>query len=131
MSHFDVGLISTAHTFWSISDAYHVILEKRLHKIQSLPCDKSCSRKRKSSSEFLNLALCFSLVETTIQSFQIRFKRNGDELHAKIQKAEREIEGLKNTLDLVNSGNDRLRRGNRAVGAQDDDRATYAEFEKR
>ena len=59
------------------------------------------------------------------------FKRNGDELHAKIQKAEREIEGLKNTLDLVNSGNDRLRRGNRAVGAQDDDRATYAEFEKR
>ena len=32
---------------------------------------------------------------------------------------------------MVNSGNDRLRRGNRAVGAQDDDRATYAEFEKR
>ena len=58
-------------------------------------------------------------------------QRNGDELHAKIQKAEREIEGLKNTLDLVNSGNDRLRRGNKAVGAQDDDRATYAEFEKR
>ena len=64
-------------------------------------------------------------------NIKIPFKRNGDELHAKIQKAEREIEGLKNTLDLVNSGNDRLRRGNRAVGAQDDDRATYAEFEKR
>jgi UDP-glucose:O-linked fucose beta-1,3-glucosyltransferase len=57
-------------------------------------------------------------------------QRTGDELHGKIQKAEREVEGLRNTLDLVSSGNDRLRRGNRAVGAQDDDKATYAEFEK-
>lgn len=62
MSRFHVGLISIPYAFWLISDAYHVILEKRLHKIQSLPCDKSCSRERKSSGEFLNLALCFRLV---------------------------------------------------------------------
>ena len=60
-----------------------------------------------------------------------QLQRHGDELHAKIQKAEREIEGLKNTLDLVNSGNEKLRKNNKLVGDQDEDRITYAEFEKR
>lgn len=57
-------------------------------------------------------------------------QRTGDELHAKIQKAEREIDGLKNTLDLVNSGNEKLRKNSKMLGDHDDDRATYAEFEK-
>merc|ERR1711970_1138097 len=59
-----------------------------------------------------------------------QLQRHGDELHAKIQKAEREIEGLKNTLDLVNSGNEKLRKNNKLVGDQDEDRITYTEFEK-
>ena len=58
-------------------------------------------------------------------------QRNGDELHAKIQKAEREIEGLRNTLVLVNSGNESLRKKNKLVADQDDDRAELADLEKR
>merc|ERR1712106_1251117 len=57
-------------------------------------------------------------------------QRNGDELHAKIQKAEREIEGLRNTLVLVNSGNESLRKKNKLVQDQDEDRAELADLEK-
>merc|ERR1719436_1732974 len=48
-------------------------------------------------------------------------QRHGDELHAKIQRAEQEVEGLRNTLNLVNSQNDNMRKQNRMVGEQDDD----------
>ena len=43
-------------------------------------------------------------------------QRDGDELHAKIQKAEREIEGLENTLDIINGGNNQLRQSLKKVG---------------
>ena len=43
-------------------------------------------------------------------------QRQGDELHAKIQKAEMEIDGLENTLRLINGGNDQLRRSLKKVG---------------
>lgn len=43
-------------------------------------------------------------------------QRQGDELHAKIQKAEREIDGLENTLRIINGGNDQLRRSLKKVG---------------
>ena len=58
-------------------------------------------------------------------------QRNGDELHAKIEKAESEIEGLRNTLVIVNSGNESLRKKNKLVQDQDEDRATLADLEKR
>lgn len=36
-------------------------------------------------------------------------KRRGDLLHAQIKKAETELEGLENTLVIINGGNERLR----------------------
>jgi len=56
-------------------------------------------------------------------------QRQGDELHAKIQKAEMEIDGLENTLRLINGGNDQLRRSLKKVGDDDEERQKLGELE--
>ena len=55
--------------------------------------------------------------ENTSQAFHViqvaqereALKRRGDLLHAQIKKAETELEGLENTLVIINGGNERLR----------------------
>lgn len=62
--------------------------------------------------------------ENTSQAFHViqvaqereALKRRGDLLHAQIKKAETELEGLENTLVIINGGNERLRHNLRQPG---------------